>query len=541
MVKPEWKIQVKGQGLSVNEIFSKFWRERGISNPVEFLSPDYYSILPSTDLKNIKQAAETFLKNLKDQKNILVYADVDTDGCSSAAIIKGYIDRLGYDASVCINSGKVHGIDLNVLEQYCFDLLIVVDSINDDPDIYEKLLNAGKEIIVLDHHIPNQDILEISDKINLVSSAVDYANPNLSGSGVCWKFVRYIDEITGNNFADDFTDLAATGIIADVCSVGCDSMENRAICNIGFRMINNVGLRSIVGKDTMNSTDIGFSVGPLINSANRMNENNLALELFLTSNSSRSKEIIKQLTKLKDQQKKKTAEIVEKIENEQLNNQINNKCYYFFITDDCENLSGLIATKLSAQYHRPVLVLHEGNDRYSGSMRAEGVENFRKIINESGIAECEGHPNSAGVSIKKEDFKSFTLYIKEQLDNYTFTTDTAVDISIDRSQVTPFILDKVKEINRISGAEFSPVTFIIENVTDYEVTKMSQGKHLCIKVPDMKFIKWNFMDWEKIPETDGKLSFIGTLEESYFAGKKSVNMFIDDFVSEKRATRNLFW
>lgn len=539
MIKSNWNVKIKGQGLSLNEIFNKFWRSRGISNPTEFLSPDYYSILPNQDLKNIDSAAQLFLSAIDNQKRILVYADVDSDGCSAAAIIKHYIDRLNYDCSVCINNGKVHGVQKETLEGKDFDLLIIVDSINDDTTIYNELLNAGKQLIVLDHHIPKQDILEVSKTINLVSSAVDYANPSLSGSGVAWKFVSYIDQLTGNNFADDLLDLAAVGIVADVCSLGPDSMENRAICNIGFRMIHNVGIKTIVGKDTLTSTDIGFSIGPLVNAANRLNQNDLALELFLTENTARAKELVKQLTKLKEEQKKQAQSIVEKLVLSQLNQQIDNK-FYYFIVEDCENLAGLIATKLSATYHRPVLVLNNCKDSYSGSMRAEGIENFSKIINDSGFGECSGHENAAGIIIPKENFSNLITYLKETLSTYELETRELIDISIDRAQITPFVLQKVQEVNRISGNGFSPVTFLIENVTNYELTKMSNGKHLCIKVPDMKFIKWNFSDWDKVPET-GKISFVGTLEESSYGGRKTVNMLVEDFVSEKAVHKTSLW
>lgn len=540
MLKTSWNVKIKGQGLSVNEIFEKFWRERGIDNPEEFLSPDYYSIFPSNYLKNIDNAARVFLRNIQEHKNILVYADVDTDGCTSAAIIKGYIDRLNYESTVCINSGKVHGINFDTLEHYNFDLLIVVDSINDDASVYNELLSAGKEIIVLDHHIPHPDVEAIAEKINLVSSAIEYPNPNLSGSGVCWKFISYIDTIKNTNYADEFADLAATGIVADVCSLGADSMENRAICNIGFRMITNVGLKAILGKDTMTSTDVGFSVAPLINAANRMNENILALELFLTNSSVRAKEIIKQLTKLKEQQKKLTTDIVNRLQ-DQLLVQKHTSCYFLFVDEQCGNLSGLIATKISSTYHRPCLILHDTGTQYEGSMRAEGIDNFRKIINDSGFAECMGHENSAGITIPKTSFEQLKNYIYDKLKNCTFKTTENVDISLDRAQITPFILDKVKQINRISGAGFSPITFLVENVMNYALTRLSNGKHLCIKVPDMKFIKWNFMDWDQIPESDGNISFIGTLEESYFAGKKDITMFVEDYAVGTTKKKNDLW
>ena len=142
--------------------------------------------------------------------------------------------------------------------------------------------------------------------------------------------------------------------------------------------------------------------------------------------------------------------------------------------------------------------------------------------------------------LNNKDWKQFISYIKNVLESITLETRESVDISLDRAQVTPFILQQVQQVNRISGAGFAPVTFLIENVNNYELTKMSNGKHLCIKVPDMKFIKWNFTDWDKVPE-NGRISFIGTLEESAYGGRKTVNMMIEDFAAETTPRKTSLW
>ena len=38
-----------------------------------------------------------------------------------------------------------------------------------------------------------------------------------------------------------------------------------------------------------------------------------------------------------------------------------------------------------------------------------------------------------------------------------------------------------------------------------------------------------------------KISFVGTLEESSYGGRKTINMLIEDFVSEKSVHRNSLW
>lgn len=540
MRKSNWNIKVNGKGTPVNEIVDKIWRSRGIENPEAFLNP-VGNMLPSLDLSNIEKAARTFYMMINMNAKFTVYADVDADGCSSAAILYHYLTAHERECRVFINCKKEHGV-----KDYFFDIydesdcVIVVDSINNDMTQYEKIWAQGKQLIILDHHIPTKEILENAESLNLVSSAINYSNPHLSGSGVTWKFINYVDSMFGTNYSDDLIDLAAVGIIADVCSVGIESMENREICDRGFKHVVNNGIRAIVGAEEMNADSIAYSIAPLINAANRMNENELALNLFLTDKSTEAKQIVKELTKIKDKQKTLATELFENFEN-MIEDQINNCCYYFFIDETYGTLGGLLATRASDKWKRPCIVVHDTPEGYAGSMRAVGVEDFRAIVNASGMADCQGHENSAGIVINKETFNEFKEYIESTLSQMkTFNTDTLVDVHVDRMQITPFLINKLRALNRISGPGFPPITLLIENIQNYTIKRMSQGKHLCVEVPDMKFLSWNFNEWDNVIE-EGSLSAIGTVDESFFAGKRSTQMIMSDYIFELQPVKNILW
>lgn len=539
MLKSNWNIHVDGRCTAASDIISKFWNSRGITNPAQFLNPTGNMIHPQY-LGNIDKAAKIFNQGIDDGKKFLIYADVDVDGCTAAAQVYHYLIACSAKTECYINEKKEHGITDKFFD--CgidYDILIVVDSINDSMDKYNRILDSGKQLIVLDHHIPSDEVKAEADTINLISSAVNYPNPHLSGSGVVWKFLNYVDYLNHTDHAEELLDLAATGLIADVCSVGPDSMENREICHYGFRNLKNIGLRAAVGQAELTSELISFSIAPLVNAANRMNENKLALELFLVNNTSDAKKIVKELTKLKDKQKKMIAELLPKIK-DQVSAQTTERCYYFIIDDSYGTLGGLLATKLSDEYKRPCIVVHEGNDNYAGSMRAVGVDNFSKIVNDSGFGECMGHENSAGIVIPKANLDALKSYVEAELKDLTIQVSKDVDIRLDRVQITPFLLDRLAEINRITGANFSTVTVAIDNVQNYTVKQMSQGKHLCVEVPDMKFLYWNFTDWENIAE-NGVMSAVGVVSLSFFAGRKTVQMLMQDYNFQEEPTYTSLW
>lgn len=539
MIKENWKLHINGRGTPVSSIIDKFWATRGVVNPETFLKP-VGNIYPYTAFKNIEKAGQVFINHMRNNSKFLIYADVDTDGCSSAAILYHYLAEHDVEATVYINEKKVHGITDKFFEQEIdADIIVVVDSLNDTMEHYNRIKSLNKDLIILDHHVPADIILQNAAELNLVSSAIDYPNPHLSGSGVTWKFVSYIDYILHTSYARNLVDLASVGIIADVCSVGIDSMENREICYEGFKNVVNSGIESLVGLNTLTADAIGFSIAPLVNAANRMNENKLAIELFLCDNTTQGKKIVKELTQIRDKQRSKVKQLFEKFDG-MVENQIDNSCYYFIVDEDCDTLAGLLATKAVDKWKRPCVVLHESESQYAGSMRATGVDDFRGLVNSSGLGECFGHESSAGIVIPKENFESFKQYIEVALKDITFSQQTNVDLVLDRAQLTPLLLEKFQEINKITGANFPAVKVLIENVRNYTVKPLSQGKHLCIETSDMKFLVWNFNHWEDVIE-GGVLSAIGGIDRSFFGGKYTTQMLMEDYKFETAPKQLQLW
>ena len=74
--------------------------------------------------------------------------------------------------------------------------------------------------------------------------------------------------------------------------------------------------------------------------------------------------------------------------------QLDKKCMYFMIEGD-SNFTGLLANKAVSDFCKPVIVLHNEKEAYQGSMRVVGVDDFRAMINSTGLATCEGHEQAA--------------------------------------------------------------------------------------------------------------------------------------------------
>ena len=500
------KIECKSdcRGWEVEDVVDQIFKDRGISNPEHFLNPTVEDMLPLTDLKNIEEAADIVIENVRSGNKIGVYGDVDVDGLTSTTIIYRYLKRLdpNIDIQVFLNHGKSHGLQkYNLDECKKCDILIVVDSLDSTAFLYEEVQTCSNvtDVIVLDHHSINPKV-PYDKWITLVSSQRDYGNPELSGAGVCMKFVLYLDELLGLNYADDLYDLCASGLCADMMNMTVP--ENRYLMSRGLEEINNPAIEKLAGGFGWDSKSIAFSIAPAVNASMRLDKNEYALKAFLADDNKEILENVKVLKKCKDEQNKEIDAMMPAVL-KQCQQQLDKKMIVVFIQTE-SGISGLLANRLLDKYKRPIVVLKEDEDYYKGSMRGYGVEDFQAMINESKLGSSFGHPLAASCEVKKKNFQKFVDYMEEHLpDVGSFEETIEADIAADVEDIDYAYVNKIQELNKISGTGFKAVRVYLSGITDYEIGNMSKGKHLVIKTgdSDLTLIKWNFDgDWEKLKD-----------------------------------------
>jgi single-stranded-DNA-specific exonuclease len=531
-MKKKWNIKIDGRGLEQDEIIDSLLSSRNIDNVGEFLHPSEEDILPLEKLHNIDKAAQMILDGVENLESFYVYYDVDVDGCGSGSIATRYLNHLGADVTIGINNWKEHGIkNTNIDDFDGIDILWIVDSIQDSIEPYKKFLDKDIKIVISDHHIVSNKLAKEMEEVGiiLVSSAYHYENPDLSGSCVTWKVCKMIDELCLDDYADSLIDLAATGLIADMCNMM--SPENRAICDKAFKNLRNPGIKKINGSYAFVARNVSFGVSPKINAANRVNHNDLAMKVFLSDDEDEIAEIVKGLNQCREEQNKIVDEIMPNLE-EQAQSQLDKKCMFFFIPDNIKAaVSGLVANRLLERYSRPLCVLKKCEDEYSGSMRATGVKSFKKYCDNTGIGWCSGHENAAGIGIPIAQLDEFKKKIEEELADIEFVCETSADIQLDAEQVTDNLIKSLNALNRISGTGFEPITVMVET-DNYSVSSMSGGKHVKIidNETEMIFVKWNYNgDWD----FDGTFKAIGTLENAHYGRNNYKQLTIQDFKLDK--------
>ena len=275
-----YKILNDCRNMYTSEIIDTIIESRKIDNIDDFLNPSENHLIPSKKLVNIDKCKDIIISGIEQNKRFKIVWDTDLDGISSGVLMYRYLSHYTNNIQNYINQGKAHGLIGQDINNFIdTDILIVVDSLDNDVSMYKKISEQGVQIIVLDHHNIKENI-PYNDYIVLVSSQQNYDNKALSGVGVTWKICNYLDEYYGNSYADDYFDLVACGLIADMSDVSENSMENRYLVNMGLNNLKSIAIKKIVGSFPFNSTAIGFSIAPLINACNRVEKNEIAMDLF---------------------------------------------------------------------------------------------------------------------------------------------------------------------------------------------------------------------------------------------------------------------
>ena len=512
------------------EIIEAILDSRGIEDVGSFLKPTIDDLVPFEEMKGLKEAYQMIDDAITMNEKFLILADVDGDGVTSCAVMARYLRKCGADVKCVINDGKKHGaedFDLSLLDG--IDVMIIVDSLNNDPAVYERLLSTGVRLCVFDHHLPEQRLLDSNLDFVLVSSANDYPNEHLSGAGVVMKYVLYSDEMNLTDYSDDLWVYSAIGLIADMSDMSIP--ENRYIAHRGLAQFRNPVVQKMVGNYIFDSTAVSFSVAPLVNSAMRLHENEKAMNVFLTDDLDEIDELVKDLKFCKEKQNEVVAELIGGLM-EQGESQLDKKCMFFMLENELEaEITGLVANRLLAEFQRPLFVLRLKDGQYQGSMRAIGVDNMLQMANGTGLCVCQGHPLASGAFIVEGEFEQFKKEIEERLENVEFSVKVEADIELAPSQITENLVKQLTAINRISGTGFTPIKVLVRT-DDYEVTTFSTKKHLkVIDESGLLIVKWNCMDWQTM-KNDKELVAVGTLSAPCYGRVKYLQLAIDEYTQQ---------
>ena len=520
---------------------------RGIQDVQHYLNTVDSDILSPSGLDNIHKGAQLLVSHIAQGSKVFIIVDSDCDGYTSSALLINYLNNLfpafvQNNISYSMHTGKQHGIVLDMIPKDV-KLVIAPDSASSDYEQHEELAKRGVDVLVIDHH----EAPEVSQNACVINNQLcDYANKTLSGVGMVYKFCCYLDEKMNTNYANQYLDLVALGMIADMMDLR--EYETKHLINLGLKQITNPYFKGMTIKNEyslggkVTPFGVAFYIAPYVNAVTRsgtMEEKIVLFESMLEFKAyemvpsikrghkpgemeTRVEQACRNCTNIKNRQTKTrdaSLEIIEQLIEEQ--NLLDNKVLLIKLGEaQRTTLGGLIANQLMSIYQRPVLILskteHDVLDEqrkvvdtefwWEGSGRGPnvpGLEDCKAFYESSNLVEYgQGHANAFGLGVKDSNIDDFLNWCNNALKDFDFTPNYKVDFIIDAKRMTDskFDLYNLIEYSNIWGQEVQqPLIAVKDLVITKDNLQLMKGTTLKITAPaepDISLIRFRSSEQE---------------------------------------------
>lgn len=434
---------------------------RGIKDQSEidqFLNPDYEKDLHDPFLfLNMHRAVDRIFKAVEDGESIMIHGDYDGDGICGTAIILSAIrevcERGGFTA---FDDGRVrwylpdregdgYGLSHKTVEEFKndgVDLIITVDCGIANTQEIALAYKYGMEVIVVDHHQIPDVLPEKAMLIHPLVSGETYPFKKLAAVGVAYKVACAMYSVARDRgiYIPDglekwLLDLVAIATVTDMVPlVG----ENRMLEKYGLVVLNRTkrtGLLALMeaaglelGK--LNTTDIGFRIGPRINAAGRIANAGEALRAILEDGPVAARHLANRLGEINKERQKLTGSATKvamtSIEGE-------DKRFIAVVDNSIRiGIAGLVAGQIANETGLPAVVMTKVNDHFVGSGRGpkgfhflEAMDTCRDMMVAGG-----GHPQACGFKLEESSISGWVEAMNKHAIK-TLDTERGPELNID--------------------------------------------------------------------------------------------------------------
>ena len=487
--QPKVVQHLEASGISV--LMARLLSVRGVTEVTQ-ISANLSHLLPPQTLTHSASMARLLADAIQANKKLLVIGDYDADGATATAVaIKG-LRAFGAKVEFLVPNRFEYGYGLTpeivaLAATQTPDVIITVDNGIASVDGVAAANALGIQVLITDHHLPGQVLPQAACIINPNQHGCTFSSKNLAGVGVMFyallalraEFrVRGAYTLTAEPNLTELLDLVALGTVADLVKL---DDNNRILVEQGLRRIRAgacspgiLALLRVSGRQpqTTNAQDLGFSVGPRLNAAGRLDDMTLGIQCLLAKTDIDATKIAQQLQDLNMQRRSIEANMQEgaslSLDDIDVANQFSISMYQ---ADWHQGVIGILASRIKERYHRPVIVFADAGDGLlKGSGRSIAGLHLRDALDLLSkhqpdlILKFGGHAMAAGLTIKQLDFElfnqSFEAVVKSLITETDLESVLEVDGSLNPSDMT-FATAQMLE-SQVWGQGFAPPLFYDE-------------------------------------------------------------------------------
>jgi len=456
---------------------ARIFAARGITDSKQ-LDTTFPGMLPFGSLKNAGEMARLLADAIPARKKILVIADYDADGATACAVAVRGLCAFGAHIDFIVPNRFEYGYGLtpeivHLAAQSAPDILITVDNGIASVEGVAEANRLGMQVLVTDHHLPGDTLPDAACIVNPNQPGCGFSSKNLAGVGVMFYVLmalrselRSRGAFTGKAEPKlaEFLDLVALGTIADVVKL---DQNNRILVQQGLQRIRAgracTGINALLQVARKNparatSQDLGFTVGPRLNAAGRLDDMSLGIECLLTDDAFSAQQIAAKLDTLNRERRS--------IESDMQDNALtslehidpkDNFALTLFDETWHQGVIGILASRLKDRFHRPTIAFARSghvpargtsagtplqrSGPFAGEIKGSGrsiaglhLRDALDLVSKRHpelIKKFGGHAAAAGLSIAETDFSNFAAAFEQVCSELLGKKDLAQRIETD--------------------------------------------------------------------------------------------------------------
>lgn len=538
--------------LGISRILATLLAQQGIDSTEQakkFFEPSMEEIHDPTLLHDMDKAVERIEQAVEKQEQITIYGDYDADGITSTSLMYETLLSIGANVNYYVPNRFTDGYGPNMdAYQRLIDngtqLFITVDNGVSGKNVIDKVIAAGVDVVITDHHELPADLPNAVAIVHPRYPGSNYPFPDLSGVGVAFKVAW---ALTGE-FPVEELDLVAIGEIADVVNV---TDENHALISYGIQQLRQgmrPGLAALmkladIKANNLTDQDIGFGIAPRLNALGRIADANDGVKLLTSLDENESQKLAKEVDQANKERQNLVAEIMKEAE-KQANSSANQQKRTLLIVGKGwhQGVLGIVASRIMNETGKPTIVastdqnnptLIKGSGRSIDSFNLfNALEAHRELFTTFG-----GHPAACGLSFDQKNIVPLQIALEEEAVKQKFDPTVKQPLPIAMklvpADVTQQLYNDIQRVAPFGPGNMEPV-FELNNVKVVDVKTMGQ-KHQHLKfsiVSDKKnltvvaFGQGNLATLLSAPTGQINLAVKVSLNE--WRGKKSVQLMLED-------------
>ncbi len=432
----------------LNDIFLSRGAEYGKQNDYSLAN-----LIRPENFLGLDQAVSLLFEALQNQKRLLIVGDFDADGATSTVVAMRCLSAFGFQYVDYLVPNRFvfgYGLTPEIVEAATEknpDVIITVDNGISSIEGVQAAKDRCIQVLVTDHHLPGNETPNADAIVNPNQHGCEFPSKNLAGVGVIFyvmsalrKKLREENWFEQNHIQEpnlaDVLDLVALGTVADVVPL---DYNNRILVAAGLQRIRAgkacagiTALLSVASKEAhrISATDIGFTLGPRLNAAGRLDDMSLGIQCLLSDGATEAYAYARELDDLNRDRKSiegaMQAEALKQFESFSDADMENKSGICLYQADWHQGVIGILASRIKDKMHRPTIVFaNTDNGELKGSGRSIPGVHLRDVLDEVAtqtpglIEKFGGHAMAAGLSLnpgKLDEFSAaFNAIVQQHL------------------------------------------------------------------------------------------------------------------------------